>query len=180
MKRLLAQAGADYTIVFDPQHEYEFGRASSDEVAFYQGLAPGVNVFRPSTDAARRARQFDRFCAAGLSIARSSGACLVVVDELHLFTEAGSAPASWNELVLTGRKFGVSIVAASIRPAGINKDFWTCCTAVSSGRLSYEDDQRTIARALGVKPEDIAALPDLHYIERNMRTGETRRGVLTF
>ncbi len=175
-------------IVFDPGREYQRGVSYQDEQAMYTAINLGASaiVFRPSMDGAMRSRQFSRFCLAGLAIARNKGRCLVVVDELHLMTEAGSAPAGWQEIVMTGRKFGVSIIAASIRPAAIDKAFWTNCTLVRTGRLLFADDQKTVARALAVDPGELALLKSppgaagCQFIERDMLTGETRRGLLTF
>lgn len=192
VKQCLAAAMSPL-IVFDPGHEYAATAgavlACDDEPRFHDRVNATENLrlaFRPSHDAALRARQFGRFCLVGLAIARARGRCLVVADELHLMTDAGNAPAGWNELVMTGRKCGVSIIAASIRPAAINKDFWTNCTLVRTGRLLFADDQKTVARALGVNPEELAQLksppgaPGCDFIERDMLTGETRRGRLTF
>ena len=175
-------------LVFDPGREYHNAIIFDEESKLYGALNSGVlsAVFRPSMDAATRARQFSRFCSAGLAVAQARGRCLVVVDELHLMTDSGNAPAGWQELVMTGRKFGVSIIAASIRPAAIDKAFWTNCTLVRCGRLLFADDQKTVGRALGVNADELAALksppgaPGCDFIERDMLTGETRRGRLTF
>lgn len=136
----------------------------------------GAYVLRPSFDAELRERQFDRFCTAALALARASGDVLSVIDELHLVTQAGRAPAGWRELIETGRKFGATVIAASIRPAAIDKSFWTNCTHVRAHRVNFADDQKTLANCVGVDQSEIAALTGHAYIARNLLTGETTRG----
>lgn len=178
IKRALAVERSAYVIVFDPGHEYDQGAIYEDELAFLRdaGRYAGVRILRPSFDADIRTRQFDRFCRAGLAVARARRQCLCVIDELHLVTEAGRSPPGWRELIETGRKFGISVIAASIRPAAIDKSFWTNCTAVRTGRLNYADDQKTLANCLGVRPEEIAALAGHQFIARDLLTGQVTRG----
>lgn len=166
------------SIVFDPGHEYE-GHAFTDEVKFYDAINDGrlgAIVLRPPFSADVRCRMFDRFCRVALAIARNRGSCLAVIDELHLVTEPGRAPPGWSELVLTGRKFGVRAIAASVRPALIDKSFWTVATHVRTGRLNYAEDQRTMANCLSVQIVDVQQLVDHQFISRNMLTGEIKRG----
>jgi hypothetical protein len=165
-------------LIYDPGHEY-FAHGFTDEVQFYNAInagAAGPLVLRPPFDQDARCRWFGRFCRAALAIARSRGRCNVVVDELQLVTEPGRAPAEWGELVLTGRKFGVQVMAASIRPALIDKNFWTVATHVRTGRLNFSDDQQTMARSLNVPIADVQALSGFQFISRNMLTGEIKRG----
>ena len=174
---MLARDLAETSIVFDPGHEY--GKSAfTCETDFLSAVNAGAGllVLRPPFDPDVRARMFARFCAVGLAIARARGRCLVVIDELHLVTESGRAPGSWRELIETGRKFGVSIIASSIRPAAIDKSFWTNCTHVRSGRLNFGDDQKTLSNCLGVDQADIARLTGYEFIARNLLTGETSRG----
>lgn len=176
-------------VIFDPKHEYLPAlNPPATEAAFLEnvnGMAPGHApvkwaLLRPSFDAAIRARQFGRFCAVALAIARRLGRCVIVIDELHLVTDAGRAPASWLELVQTGRAFGCHILAASIRPASIDKDFWTNVTRVRSGRLNFERDCKTVADCLGVDWRELGRLGNLEYFERDLLAGApAARGVLS-
>lgn len=136
----------------------------------------GKIVLRPSFDDELRCKQFNRFCLVALAIARARGRCLTIVDELQLVTLPGQSSGGWSELVLTGRKLGVQVIAASIRPAIIDKNFWTVCTNVRCGRLNYDEDQKTMAKSLNVPIDDVKALTGYQFISRNMRTGEVKRG----
>jgi AAA domain len=178
IKKLLAQLGAPRLIIFDPGHEYENAPHHVREAEFYEALNNGATwlTLRPSFDIELRARQFDRFCQAALAIARAKGSCAVVVDELHRVTAAGYAPEHWRELVETGRKFGVTAIAASIRPASIDKGFWSVATSVRAGRLNYTEDQKTLANVLNVPITDMQALTGYQWIQRNMLDGSSTRG----
>lgn len=171
-------------IIFDAGHEYDIAGAvvMGIESEFLRVCGrQAVLVFRPAFDAEMRIRQFNRFCAAGLAIARARGECLIVAEELHRVTSAGAAPQYWRELIETGRKFGASVVATAQRPAQIDKGFWSNCTLVRTGRLNYVDDQRTLAACLGVDPAAIAALAGLEYLERDMLAGTpARAGAISF
>jgi len=165
-------------IVFDPGHEYD-GFAFTDELKFYNAVEihPALQlVLRPPFNEDARCKWFDRFCVVALAIARARGSCLVVIDELHLVTLPGHAPAGWSELVLTGRKFGARVIAASVRPALVDKSFWTVCTHVRTGRLNYGQDQLVMSDALNVRREEVMALKGHEFIQRNMLTGEMKRG----
>lgn len=181
-RTLAARPPGRSVIVFDAGHEYADGEIHQDEAEFLTRCGqPGVMIFRPAFDADLRARQFDRFCAAGLAIARSRGDCLIVVEELHRVTGSSWAPQYWRELIETGRKFGASVIATAQRPAAIDKGFWSNCTTVRSGRLNYIDDQRTLAAVLGVTIEQLGQLAGQDYIERDLLAGTpAKAGKLTF
>lgn len=171
-------------LIFDPKHEYEGGN-TPNELAFLKiaGTMPR-SILRPSFDADLRIRQFDRFCAAALSVARARGGVTVLADELHLVSQPGRAPRYWRELIETGRALGVSVLCASIRPAAIDKSLWANATHVRCGRLNNEDDCKTIANTLSVPWRDLAALKSgagrVEFIERDLLSGVTSRGNLTF
>jgi hypothetical protein len=182
LKRELERAPGLRTVIFDPGHEYHCGALAASELEYFRLVELGTLsiVFRPALERDLRARQFDRFCTVALQIADTLGECRIVCDELHLVTEAGASPAAWRELITTGRKRGVSVLAASIRPASIDKDFFTNCTIVRTGRLNFVDDQRTLGNVLGVQPAQIAALTAGEFFERDLLTGKLARGRITF
>jgi DNA helicase HerA-like ATPase len=171
-----AQSPGRRVLIFDPGREYGAGQAN--EAAYYRTLNAGQLgrlIFWPSFNSELRERQFDRFCRCALAIARAAGDVLVVIDELHLVTQPGRAPPGWRELIETGRKFGAHVFAASIRPAAIDKSFWTNATHVTAHRLNFADDQKTLANCLGVAAEEIGQLAAHAAIARNLLTGETVR-----
>lgn len=171
-------------MVFDPKREYHtIAPACEKEADFYNAVnarASAVTLWPALNDPEKRGRQFNRFCLAALAVARACGGVTVLADELHLVTEPGNAPRAWRELIETGRALGVSVLAASIRPAAIDKSFWTNCTYIRACRLNYGADQKTLADCLNVPVADMAQLAGLQYIERDLLTGETSRGEVKF
>lgn len=137
-------------------------------------------MFVPSFDRALAIRQFAFVCAIAWRTAERGRPVDFVVDELSEFTTASEAPAEWRRLVKRGRKAGISVYAAAQRPAEIDKTIWSNASLVRTGRLNYVEDQRTIAAALGVPVDQVIALGQLDYLERDRNSGELRRGRLTF
>ncbi len=119
---------------------------------------------------------FSFFCR----LALLAGDCTLVVEELALVTQPHRAPEGWSEACLTGRHRGLEIIAASQRPASVDKDFFSNASRVRTGRLNYAEDVRTMAQVLDVAPDEIRALRPLEWIERDMQTGEITRGRLEF
>lgn len=128
-------------------------------------------VFVPSPDPASAVRQFDTFCRIAFHAERLT----FIVDELKSVTTPSRSPVGWGMLTGRGRKRGIVMYGLSQRPASIDKDFLGNCTHVRTGRLTYAEDQKAVARVLGVTPEEIAALPDLAWIRRDMATGQLTR-----
>jgi hypothetical protein len=60
----------------------------------------------------------------------------------------------------------------------IDKTFFGRATLIHCGRLNYSGDFKVMADVLQIPGEDITALRPLECIERNMQTGQTRRGTL--
>lgn len=183
IKNYLAKCRAP-VLIFDPKHEY-LGGIESCELVFLQSAGTRArSILRPSFDADLRVRQFDRFCAAALDVARSKGGVTVLADELHLVSMPGRAPRYWRELIETGRALGVTVLCASIRPAAIDKSLWSNATHIRCGRLNNEDDCKTVANSLNVPWRDLLALKSadgvVEFIERDLGTGATKRGQLTF
>ena len=179
VKALLRRKPPKRLLVFDPEEEWtEFGRATSslqDVLAGCEaaGKAGGLRiVFVPSPDPATAAKQFDVFCRVAFHAERMT----FVVDELKLVTTPSRSPIGWGMLTGRGRKRGIVTYGLSQRPASIDKDFLGNCTAVRTGRLTYSEDQRAVARVLGVPESEIAALPDLAWIRRDMATGQVTKG----
>jgi hypothetical protein len=131
-------------------------------------------VFVPSMTRKTAIKQFDAICAAALKL----GNITLVVEELHTVTQPSWAPDQWSALVLMGRAAGVEIFALSQRPASVDKDLFSNVSMIHAGRVSFEDDAKTLGRVLLVPPGELLTLPDLHYIERTTSPNETRRGVV--
>lgn len=179
LKNALIRASAP-VLIFDPKHEYDGGVEASELQFLAAAGARPRSILRPSFDADLRIRQFDRFCAAALAVARARGRVTVLADELHLVSLPGRAPRYWRELIETGRAIGVTVLCASIRPASIDKSLWVNATHIRCGRMNNEDDCKTVANSLGVPWRDLVELKSgagiVEFIERDLQTGVISRG----
>jgi hypothetical protein len=175
-KAWLNQRAPDRLLIFDPEGEYEaFGHlcAAGDLVKrLHAGLSTAGFRLRYKPPLANRIAAFDTFCSIALWTAERCGGCVVVVDELAEVAGSGKAINGWGALVRTGRKRGVELVACSIRPAEIDKTFWSQCTYVRSGRLTFGPDLARMASVLGCEPDQLSRLRDLEYLERDIQ-GQT-------
>lgn len=129
-------------------------------------------VFKPNLQRNIDEKLFHAFC----KIAMAAGNVTVLVDELHTVTKPNHACDGWRELVMMGRGYGVEIFGMSQRPASMDKDFLGNASIINVGRLSYPEDAKTVARSLGVKNEEVAALNGYMWIERNNITGKITKG----
>lgn len=129
-------------------------------------------AFLPSYEDKARAKQFDIFCKAAVH----AGNVAVIVEELSFVTSPSFAPAGWKMVSSVGRHKGLRVIGASQRPAQVDKAFWSNCTEIHCGRLTYLNDQKVMADVLGVEIEEIKALLKLQYIHKNMETKEITRG----
>lgn len=172
-------------VIWDPQGEYsEFGRSFTDlrqlHAAVIAGCGPKAQgfrvVFRPGDVRATYASRFDWLCRLVYAV----GDLTFVVEELADLTEPSRSPDSWSVLCRKGRHKRLRIVAASQRPASVDKDFFSNCSFIHCGRLNYDRDVSVMGNVLGCKPADVAALKNLEWIERDMLTGAVRRGALSF
>ncbi|MBE0630123.1 MAG: DUF87 domain-containing protein [Burkholderia vietnamiensis] len=179
VKRLMERAKPKRLIVFDPDMEWgAFGTVTTRVADVLEGFkaahpaAPCCAVFQPSPDPAVAVRQFDAICRVAFAAERLT----FIVDELKLVTTPSRSPVGWGMLTGRGRKRGIVMYGLSQRPASIDKDFLGNCNYVRTGRLTYDDDIVRVARVLRVPPDDVASLPDLGWIRRDMATGELTRG----
>jgi hypothetical protein len=129
-------------------------------------------VFVPSPDPVTAVRQFDTLCRIAFHAERVT----FIVDELKSVTTPSRSPIGWGMLTGRGRKRGIRVYGISQRPASIDKDFLGNCTTVRTGRLTYPEDRKAVAKVLDVPDTEIRDLPDLAWIQRDMKTGKVTRG----
>lgn len=178
VKQRLKRDAPRRLLIFDPQDEYgAHARALQLRELFRELYAPAWRV-RLVPGGAGMAREFDLLCRA----AYAAGSCTFVVDELHLVTSPNPArvPAGWSSLVLRSRHRRVAIIGASQRPAHMDKDFLGNATRIRACRLGYGPDCEAVARAMLIRPEEIAGLRPLDWIERDAIAGKITRGRLRF
>jgi hypothetical protein len=124
---------------------------------------------------------FEVFCRlAWVWLQRAPGGVLVV-EELSDVTSPGKAPAAWGEIVRKhGHSRGSRVFAITQRPAESDKTIVGNSAVIHSGFMAFADDRVYMARCLDVDVTEITKLPQLHWIERDMRTRVLRRGVVQF
>lgn len=192
-KALLKKRPPKRSIIWDPQDEYgEFGQVFSSRVALIDHISKRATfaaVFRPGDKLSEYPAAFDWLCRVVWAV----GKLTFTVEELADVTKANHAPDAWSAITRKGRHKGLSVVAMSQRPALVDKTFFGNCTLIRCHRLTDQGDVDVMARLFGpyvMGPErkgtaslyswqdDIRSLPDLHYVERQARPLEIRRGVV--
>jgi hypothetical protein len=164
-------------LAVDPMNDYggllELAPSLTELAARSQGeryalrWVPDIRA-KPEVLAAR----FGGFCdLAYRRAAARRGGIDMIVDEGHLFTDASYAPPDWAHCTLLGRHVALRIWLCSQRPASIDKHFFTNATWLRTGRLNYDDDVSTMARALRVPRAAVDALIAREWIGRDMLTG---------
>ncbi len=173
VKQYLRDLNPPRLLVWDCEGEYlEHARpATARDLGAVPSRYAAFALAYKAPATANRGACFNVFCHLALSVAEDRGGCVVVCDELAEVTGTGKALDGWGALVRTGRKRGVQLIAASIRPAEIDKTFYSQCTYIRSGRLIFPNDSRRVAGVLGVDPVDLEGLEDCDYIERDLQSG---------
>jgi hypothetical protein len=184
IKQALKKRKPARLIIIDPQDEY--GDHATLVASMRDLWAAVMDDSKPRARFALRIRlkgdkeakqkAFSAICRLVLAVRNVT----LVVEELHLVTTPSYAPPGWSEANLTGRHKGLKIIGASQRPASVDKDFFGNATLVRCGRLNYASDISTMANVLAVDKTDLTGLAELEYIERDMRSGTTRRGKVKF
>ncbi len=149
---------------------------------FPGGGGAGWFRFVPSEDRRTGIRQFSYLCTlAWIWATKMKRDTLLLVDELAEFTAANEAPPAWRRLVKRGRKQGISVLAASQRPAEIDKTIFSNASRIRVYRLGYDADQAAAAAALGIGRTAVAELQGHEFLERNaLAGGGLTRGSLHF
>ena len=175
-------------LVWDPLGEYSGkGRTTTSnlgQVAQAAKAARFAIVYLPGPDVRTYEDKFAMFCR----IAFAAGNLLLMVEELADVTGPSHAPLAWRQCTKKGRHAGLQIVAATQRPADIDKHFLGGCTYIRCFTQRFPADRKAMAGAMSVPVTDIEGLhtvelPDgstqLNWIERDFRTGITTRGKKT-
>lgn len=136
------------------------------------GRGPVHIVFKPRLNRKADEAQFGAVCKMAM-LARD---ITFIAEELHTVTKPSWAPDGWSELIMMGRGYGAEVFGLSQRPASVDKDFFGNVSLIHCGRMAYADDAKAVASALGVKPQEVMALTGHQWIERDILSGQVRRG----
>jgi len=107
------------------------------------------------------------------------GNCVLFLDELHLFTSKQSIIKPFQNLILSGRPRGVSVISISTRPAQIPNAVLSNASHVFCFRLNIESDVKFLESWMGSevwqlmpvdkrqKMKDAPVLPEHTFYYRN-------------
>jgi len=166
-------------VVWDPEHEFTawgYSTARWQDVRELSRAHQFAIVYHPPREREHAEKLFDLVCEITfervnrlwIEAGRTEAERMtLVVDELADVVRAGYSPPQWAACVRLGRKRGLSILAASQRPAVIDKTFWSLATYVRGSALGYAEDQSALAKALGVPVQRVAMLRGYEAIERD-------------
>lgn len=178
-------------IVFDPMHEY--GDIARPVQTVGQVIAAMKKptfkvVWQPDDDTDFDGKafkaQFALFCKAAFLV----GNLCMLVEELELVTKPTWAPAAWRNCTKRGRHQGLSIMAATQRPADADKAFWSSCTYIRCHALRETEDGQRMARVLKVSYEQIDSLKTtalsatqtrITYYEKDFNAGTSGEKTIT-
>lgn len=190
LKSLLRKLKPRRLIAIDPDGEYEgLGKLVHKLSDVAKAVAqPVYNIrFKSSHDRAQAEREFAFICSLvrwqvdpqnGQARPASTKPMTLLVDELADFVGSSftQSPDSWQWVLRRGRKYGVTTLAASQRPAQIDKTLFDLATLIRTGRLNNPSSHKVLADALNVKSSEIAALVNREWIALDKNSGKLSRG----
>lgn len=170
-------------LAWDPLNEYgSFGRRLSklEDVAKAMQAPTFRIAFNPGQDPKKFPAKFAFLC----QLAFAAGKLKFLVEELADVTSPSFAPLEWRRCTTQGRHQGLRIVAASQRPAQVDKQFLGGCTYIRCFTLRYPQDRQAMAGAMSVDLAEIASLSTVEddkrttigFWERDFRSGVSQRG----
>ena len=124
--------------------------------------------------------QFRKF----LRAAYQTGNVVIMIDELHAYTTKMKIIKEYNDLVLSGRPRGISVISISTRPASLPNNALTNCKHVFTFRLNLESDVKFLEGWLGpevwqvvqknkrMKHQELEEVPEHSFYYRNMDESE--------
>jgi hypothetical protein len=98
----------------------------------------------------------------------------LVVDELSQHVTPQKIPEGIRKAALSGRKAGLKLFALTQEPTRMNETLMGACSEFVCFRLQSEKQLAFVA-SLGFNPEEIAQLPPLAYVARNLDSGAELR-----
>lgn len=173
-------------VVWDPLGEYgahvTMTTGKLAEVAKHMAQKSFRVAYWPGADVAAFREKFALFCR----MVFAAGNCTMLVEELADVTSPSYAPVHWKYCTTKGRHRGLKIIAASQRPAQVDKDFFGGCTYVRCFVLRYKPDRKAMADSMDVPMEKIIGLSTveagnvttINYIERDFRINKTTEGTI--
>jgi len=161
----------DYNFQFHDARSMLF-HSLEDLLEVYDKAKRGRYILQPY-DKSQKA--FENLCDAVFE----RGNCVLFLDELHLFTSKQSIIKPFQNLILSGRPRGVSVISISTRPAQIPNAVLSNASHVFCFRLNIESDVKFLESWMGSevwqlmpvdkrqKMKDAPVLPEHTFYYRN-------------
>lgn len=179
MRARVQAANPRRMVIWDPMDEYaEIAPRMGSLVATFQAAAQGYRARYVPAGGPPYKTQFSAFCAAAYALGGKVGELWVIVEELADVTGPSYAPGHWARMTRSGRHQGLTILAATQRPATVDKSFLGNASMVRCFRLNWATDVKVMAGLLMVSDRELVALTPGQWVQRDMRTGALQRGVL--
>ncbi len=180
--RYLANARLAARFIFDA--DGEFARrlalpAASDAFGLDTALVRGWVCFDPhGLFPGRLPEAFAFFCAWAFGVCeRFPGDKVLVVDEVWRYCSPASVPPELATVVQTGRKRGLGLMVCTQQPQKLPGTIQNELTEAVCFRLGFDRSLDLLAER-GMNTAEIAALPMLGYVARNLQSGGELRGQL--
>jgi len=128
--------------------------------------------------------QFRRFC----KFAFHTGNCVVIIDEAHNYVTKQKILKEYNQLILSGRPRGISVISISTRPATLPNNVLTNAKHVFAFRLNIESDVKFLESWMGSgvwqlvgadkrsKHQDLPEIPEHSFYYRNHEESDGQVG----
>jgi DNA helicase HerA-like ATPase len=126
--------------------------------------------------------EFRRFCKAAFNMA--NGGLVVIIDEVHAYVTKQKIVKEYNDIVLSGRPRGITLVSISSRPASLPNNCLTNAKHVFAFRLNLESDVKYLESWMGsevwvlmpknkrLKYKDYTEIEEHSFYYRNMDEAE--------
>ena len=164
-------------IVWDWNHQFHDSRSMlfhtlEDLLEIFDQVHKGRYILQPY-DKSQKA--FEDLCDAVFE----RGNCVLFLDELHNFTSKQSIIRPFQNLILSGRPRGVSVISISTRPASLPNSVLSNANHVFCFRLNIESDVKFLESWMGEevwqlmpvdkrqKMKDAPVLPEHTFYYRN-------------
>jgi len=134
-------------IVYDFNHQFHDARAVVSHTipelfTLYQKLHGGHFIFQPYD---KSEKTFLDFCA---NVFQLNNLC-VLIDECHQYVNKFKILKPYNDLILSGRPRGISVISISSRPANLPNNTLTNARHIFAFKLNLESDVKFLESWLG-------------------------------
>ena len=188
--RYLCNADLSVRFLFDPDPA-EGGPPDLGEFAFRLGLPPARDLFElsvatcqgwvcydPHTHYAGRLEEaFTMFCRWAYEKSLSiPGKKILMVDEIWRYVSPQAIPQELSEIVQSGRKRGLYLMANIQEPNKLNGAIANGASEVVCFKLQGLRSLEFVEKTYGFDPEEVSSLQPLHFVARNLDSQGELRG----